>query len=145
MHKVIVHDGLALRLNAWATELQRQHPTTTSLGDYAETAPTQQHIEEMSNHLARFYVAGGDIDIYALRSRSPQRRDAQNENVLLMHQYFLLYEEMVFSLNQGDIGRVETLFPPWINIFRGTGKHKYSAHMIKFLTDVHFVYPNRLR
>ncbi|KIJ92461.1 hypothetical protein K443DRAFT_53218, partial [Laccaria amethystina LaAM-08-1] len=132
MHEVIVHDGLALRLNTWTTELQNRDLTTTSLHDYAETAPTQQQIKEISNRLARFYVAGGDVDIYALRSQSPQRRDTQNENV-------------VFALNQGDIGRVETLFPLWISIFQGTGKHKYSAHMIKFLMDVHFVYPDRLR
>jgi hypothetical protein len=48
-------------------------------------------------------------------------------------------------MNQGDVGRVETLFPPWINLFRATGKHKYAVHMTTFLTDIHFVYPERLK
>ncbi|CAK5275025.1 unnamed protein product, partial [Mycena citricolor] len=57
----------------------------------------------------------------------------------------LLYEEITHAMNHGDIGRVETCFPAWIYIFKGTGKHKYAAHMIKFLRDVHFIYPPQLR
>lgn len=33
----------------------------------------------------------------------------------------------------------------WIYLFRATGKHKYTTHMIEFLTDIHFVYPEGLR
>jgi hypothetical protein len=62
-----------------------------------------------------------------------------------MHQYFLLYEEISFAMNRGDIGHLETLFPPWIYIFKSTGKHKYASHMTKFLTDVHYVYPEGLK
>lgn len=62
-----------------------------------------------------------------------------------MHQYFLLYKELSWSINEGDIGHVETLFPSWIYLFRATGKHKYAKHMMKFLTDIHFVYPSKLQ
>ena len=31
-----------------------------------------------------------------------------------------------------------------IYLFRAMGKHKYATHMIKFLTDIHFVYPKGL-
>jgi hypothetical protein len=95
--------------------------------------------------LATHYVAGGDVDIYSIWSKAAMECDEQNENVLLMHQYFLLYEEITYSMNQGDIGRLETLFPLWINIFRATGKHKYAAHMTNFMTDIHFVYPPKLK
>ncbi|KAJ6619420.1 hypothetical protein B0H10DRAFT_2163973 [Mycena sp. CBHHK59/15] len=78
-------------------------------------------------------------------AKNRQMRDQQHENILPMHQYFLLYEEMSWSMNYGDIGRIETCFPPWIYIFKATGKHKYAAHMVKFMTDVHFVYPPPLR
>ena len=62
-----------------------------------------------------------------------------------MQQYFLLYEETFYSMNYGGIGRVETVFPTWVYIFKGTGKHKYVTHMTKVLTDVHFVYPKDLK
>ena len=51
---------------------------------------------------------------------------------------------MSYAMNAGDIGRVETLFGVWIYLFRAMGKHKYATHMIKFLTNIHFVYPEGL-
>lgn len=63
---------------------------------------------------------------------------------MLMHQYFLLYEELSWSMNEGDIRCVETLFLLWIFLFYAIGKHKHAKHMIKFLTDMHFLYPERL-
>jgi hypothetical protein len=83
--------------------------------------------------------------VSGLRKKPAAVRDKQLENVLLMHQHFLLYEELSYAMNFGDIGRIETLFPPWICIFKATGKHKYAAHMVTFLTDVHFVYPKDLK
>ncbi|KAF5313897.1 hypothetical protein D9619_013000 [Psilocybe cf. subviscida] len=128
--------------------LKAQPPGLASLEEYATACPTQDEIFKFSEHLACHYVAGGEfVDIFSLRKRSPsgKPRDAQRENIVLMHQYFLLYEEMSYAMNQGDIGRVETLFPAWISIFRGVGKHKYAAHMSHFLTELHFVYPPQLR
>jgi hypothetical protein len=76
----------------------------------------------------------------------PQRiRDAEQENLMIRQQYFLLYEELSHALNCGDIGRVEDCFLPWAFIFRGCGKHKYAKHMVKHLHNVHFVYPDRLK
>jgi hypothetical protein len=147
MHEAIAHEGIALRIDAWTTEIRKRHSQLTSLDQYAETNPSEETIKGLSDYLAANYVASGSgsTSIYALRNQTPSlQRDYQHENVLLMHKYFLLYEELSFAMNQGDIGRVETLFPPWIMIFRGTGKHKYAAHMAKFLADVHFVYSPEL-
>ncbi|KAJ7800011.1 hypothetical protein B0H13DRAFT_2244977 [Mycena leptocephala] len=113
-------------------------------GKVCECEPSQDLINEMADHLAEYYVAGGEVDIYATRSKSASLRDEQHENILMLHQYLLLYEETSFAMNRGDIGRLETTFPPWISIFPAVAKHKYSAHMTKYLTDVHFVYPPRL-
>lgn len=148
MHEVIAHEGIALRLDAWTTEVKRRDKTCTTLENFAATSPMESTITELSDYLAAHYVAGGQesTDIFALRTQTPTaQRDHQHENILLMHKYFLLYEEMSFAMNHGDIGRVETLFPPWITIFRGTGKHKYASHMAKFLSDIHFVYTPELR
>ncbi|KAJ7442353.1 hypothetical protein B0H11DRAFT_1749235 [Mycena galericulata] len=146
MHEVIMHTGAALRLDAWRIEVLRRNPAWKSLDDFAASKPTYKFLVEISEYLASHYVAGAeDLNIYELRCKLAAERDQQRENILQIHQYFCLYEEMSFSMNYGDIGRVETLFPPWIYIFKAVGKHKYAAHMVKFMTDVHFVYPERLR
>jgi hypothetical protein len=145
MHEVISHDGIALRLDAWRTEAHRHNPKWNTLEAFAKSNPDRKMVEEMADTLAAKYVAGGDVDIFDLRTKPVSSRDYQHENVLLMHQYFLLYEEMSHSMNYGDIGRVETLFLPWIYLFKATGKHKYATHMVKHLTDVHFLYPEGLK
>ncbi|KAJ7192666.1 hypothetical protein GGX14DRAFT_577968 [Mycena pura] len=146
MHEVIMHTGAALRLDAWRVEVNRRNPAIETLADFAASKPSYEDLVEISEYLASHYVAGAeDLNIYELRCKASSARDQQRENILQMHQYFLLYEEMSFSMNYGDIGRVETLFPPWIYIFKAVGKHKYATHMVKFMTDVHFVYPAPLR
>ncbi|KAF7348211.1 hypothetical protein MSAN_01774300 [Mycena sanguinolenta] len=144
MHEVIRHDGIVLRLDAWRVEAKRRNPLWTSLEEFTKSKPSDSLIDDMANYLAEHYVSGGEVDIYELRSKPLTYRDKQHENILILHQYLLLYEEVSFAMNRGDIGRLETAFMPWISIFRAVGKHKYSAHMTKYLTDVHFVYPPRL-
>jgi hypothetical protein len=146
MHEVIAHIGAALRLDAWRVEVLRRHPKCTSLRAFADSKPSFEDVKEISNYLASHYVAGAeDFNIFELRQKPVHERDQQHENVLQMHQYFNLYEELSFAMNFGDIGRVETLFPTWIYIFKAVGKHKYAAHMFKFMSDLHFVYPAPLR
>ncbi|KAJ7187718.1 hypothetical protein GGX14DRAFT_383377 [Mycena pura] len=146
MHEVIAHVGAALRLDAWRLEVLRRNPQWTSLQAFADSKPSFDIITEMSDYLASHAVAGAeDLDIFELRQKLAKDRDMQHENILQMHQYFLLYEELSFSMNFGDIGRIETLFPTWIYIFKAVGKHKYATHMLKFMTDLHFVYPAPLR
>lgn len=116
-----------------------------SLEEFAASQPTLEQLEDISESLSSNYVAGGDVDMFEQRGIGATLRDKQNENMLLMHQYFLLYEELSYALNAGDIGRVETLFPPWIYLFKATGKHKYANHMQKFLCDLYYLYPERLR
>ncbi|KAJ6567851.1 hypothetical protein B0H10DRAFT_2200069 [Mycena sp. CBHHK59/15] len=133
MHEVIAHTGAALRLDAWRLEVLRRNPQWTSLQAFADSKPSLELIMTISNYLASHYVAGAEtLNIFELRQRP-------------IHQYFCLYEELSFAMNFGDIGRVETLFPPWIYIFKAVGKHRYATHMVKFMTDVHFVYPAPLR
>jgi hypothetical protein len=145
MHEVIGNVGVALRLDAWRVEAEKHNAEWISLEAFAASQPNIDLIEEMADSLAVNYVSGYEANIFKLRGQGAASRDAQHENVLIMHQYFLLYEEITFAMNHGDIGRLETLFPPWIYIFKATGKHKYAMHMTKFMTDVHFVYPKGLK
>ncbi|KAH7917504.1 hypothetical protein BV22DRAFT_1108559 [Leucogyrophana mollusca] len=116
MHEVIGHTGIALRLDAWRAEAYKTNSTWTSLEAFAGSEPSITQLREMANALAMAYVAGGE-DVYEARCKPLALRDQRRENILLMQQYFLLYEELSWSMNEGDIGRVETLFPPWIYLF----------------------------
>ena len=147
MHEVINHEGTALRLDAWRTELRKQNPAWKTLELFAQSRPSEETLQLIANHLALQYVAGAsaDVDIYRLRQYPKHLRDQQRENMLLVHKYLLLYEETSHAMNHGDIGRLETLFVPWIPIFQSTGKHKYATYLVKFLNDVHWVYPKDLR
>ncbi|KAG6808473.1 hypothetical protein H0H92_004012 [Tricholoma furcatifolium] len=138
MHEVIQHVGIVSRLRDWANKAG-----CATLEEFAESDPSWEKIEAMSNELALEKVARADT-VSDLRENPPSIRDEQMENLLLRQQYFLLYEEMSHALNAGDIGRVETLFLPWIFIFTGCGKHKYAAEMKRYLENVHFHYPEGL-
>ncbi|KAI6141547.1 hypothetical protein EDD17DRAFT_1459300, partial [Pisolithus thermaeus] len=67
--------------------------------------------------------------------------DLQFENMLLLNKYFLLYKELSYSMNHGDIGHTEICIMSWIPILKATGKHKYATHMTNFLFNMHCVYP----
>ena len=80
-----------------------------------------------------------------MRRKAEKERDLQFKNALLLNKYFLLYEELSYAMNSGDIGRVETSIVSWIPILKAIGKHKYATHMTNFLINIHFVYPAGLR
>ncbi|KAI6037303.1 hypothetical protein BKA83DRAFT_4012817, partial [Pisolithus microcarpus] len=65
----------------------------------------------------------------------------QFENALLLNKYFLLYEELSYGMNSGNIAHIETCIVSWILILKAIGKHKYASHMTNFLFNMHFVYP----
>lgn len=141
MHEVIQHVGIVSRLDCWVNEARKQGFQT--LEDFAASNPSWEDLQKISYQLAVEHLAGPDMS--ALRVETEQLHDELHENMLLRQQYFLLYEQMSFALNMGDIGRVETLFLPWMYIFQGCGKHKYAAEMKQYLENVHFIYPKGLR
>ncbi|KAG1726520.1 uncharacterized protein EDB91DRAFT_1263675 [Suillus paluster] len=95
---------------------------------FAASKPTLDELKIIANEIALKY-----------------QRDMQHENTLLLNKYFLLYEELSYSMNHGDIGRVETSIVAWIPILNATGKHKYATHMTNFLINTHFVFPTGLK
>ena len=141
MHEVIQHVGIVLWLDCWAIEAQKQGFET--LEDFARPNPSYDVLQKMSYQLAKDHVASPDMSL--IWARTDGSRDQVHKNMLLWQQYFLLYEQMSYALNAGDIGRVETLFVPWMYIFQGCGKHKYAAEMKRYLENVHFIYPKGLR
>lgn len=144
MHEVIKHVGIASRIDCWREETKKS-TGHDSLEGWAAAKPTWDSIEALATKLATNYLPSKHLRVGTMRMQSPENRDEQWENTLLREHHFLLYEELSYALNAGDIGRVEACFMPWVFIFRGCGKHKYATQMMKFLHNVHRVYPPGLR
>ena len=140
MHEVIQHVGIVSRLDCWRIVAQRM--AFTSLEDFVASNPSFESLKTMSEQLVVEFVAGTNMS--NLQRYTEDQRDDVHENMLMKQQYFLLYEEMSHALNASDIGRVETLFLPWMFIFQGCGKHKYAAEMKRYLENIHFIYPKTL-
>ncbi|KAF4562617.1 hypothetical protein EYR36_004011 [Pleurotus pulmonarius] len=138
MHEVIEHVGIVSRLNSWKAVVSKHYQSVLTLEDFAKKEPTWEDIEVMSIELAKQHVAGPSF--HEIREESLLERDRVNENMILLQEYFLLYEELTYSMNEGDIGRLESVFMPWVYIFRGCGKHKYATQLLKYLRDIHFKY-----
>ena len=141
MHEVIQHVGIVTWLDCWVNEARKQGFKT--LEDFAASYPSWDDLQKISYQLALEHVAGPDMS--TLHMETECLHGELHENMLLQQQYFLLYEQMSFALNMGDISCVETLFLPWMYIFQGCGKHKYAAEMKWYLENVHFIYPKGLR
>lgn len=147
IHEVIQHAGIVLRLNAWKIKLRQRNPEWGSIEAFVASKPSWELIEEISCECARDFVAGEDLDsdLFEIRSRPKEERDQEHENIILIHKYLLMYEELSFAMNTGDIGRLECLLPSWIYFFRGSSKPNYANAMLQYLNDVLFVYPEGLR
>ena len=101
------------------------------------------HSLKMSETMVQKYLPGCNFS--DIREGDDANRDIRFENTAIRKQHGLLYLELSHLMNHGDVGRILWLFPYWIALFKSTGKHKYTAHMIRFLTDLHNVYPPKLR
>ncbi|KAG1803053.1 hypothetical protein EV424DRAFT_1474635 [Suillus variegatus] len=112
-------------------EAQKRDTNCTDLEAFAASEPSYEELQKMADSLARHYSAA--------------ERDQQHENGLLLNKYVLLYEELSYAMNFGDIGRLKTCLVTWILMFKATGKHKYANVMSEFLCNVHFVYPEGLK
>ncbi|KAF9230223.1 hypothetical protein BU15DRAFT_83896 [Melanogaster broomeanus] len=141
MHQLIGHAGICRRLDCWRVYIKLKR--FASLEAYAASEPTLDDLKVMANEVTQTYVA--NYQLRNMKKRPEKERDLQFENAVLMNRYFLLYEELSYAMNHGDIGRVETCTVHWIPILKAVGKHKYATQMTNFLVNVHFVYPPGLR
>ena len=134
MHEIIDHIGKVLRLNELGNVALKINTSHTTLDEFAKSEPTWASIHAMIQQVVR----NSEVEIDELRAKDAGERDKQRENILLMHKYFLLYEEISYTMNHGDIRRVEDCFTPWIWIFMGCGKLKYAVEMQRYLENIHF-------
>ncbi|KAG2053043.1 hypothetical protein BDR06DRAFT_1054969 [Suillus hirtellus] len=125
MHQLVGHAGICRRLDCWRVYVKSKNPNYMSLDAFAASEPTINILQDIANELAKLYVAGHDL--YQMRCQPHERRDVQYENALILNEYFLLYEELSYAMNHGDIGCIETCIIPWIPILKATGKHKWAV------------------
>ncbi|KAF8228482.1 hypothetical protein L208DRAFT_1424421 [Tricholoma matsutake] len=110
---------------------------------FALSERTWESIIEISEAIIHRYMPGdnfGDV-----REQENSARDMVFENASLRKQHGLLYLELSHAMNHGDVGRILRVLPYWIVVFKSTGKIKYMAHMIWFITDLDHVYLKRLK
>ncbi|KIJ07102.1 hypothetical protein PAXINDRAFT_46892, partial [Paxillus involutus ATCC 200175] len=142
MHQLVGHAGVCRRLDFWGVHIKNK-TGFVSLDAFAASQPSLQDLQEMADEIVHTYVATHRLQ--QMRNKPEKERDLQHENTLLLNKYFLLYEELSYAMNHGDIGHVETCIVSWIPILKAIGKHKYASHMTNFLLNVHFVYPSGLK
>ncbi|KAF9230944.1 hypothetical protein BU15DRAFT_83000 [Melanogaster broomeanus] len=142
MHQLIGHAGICRRFDCWQTHV-KSTIGCSSLESFAISKPIFEDLQAMANEIVHTYIATHRLQHLCMKPE--KERDLQYENALLLNKYFLLYEELSYAMNCGDIGRVETSIVSWIPILKAVGKHKYATHMTNFLINVHFVYPAGLK
>jgi hypothetical protein len=141
LHNTIHHTTWVNVLDCWRIEVKG-----CGFGSHAaftDSKPSWASIVELSEAMVKRYLPSGDFD--EKRDELKTKHDIVSENVALRKQHGLLYLELSHTMNYGDIGHILQLLPYWIAIFKATGKSKYSAHMIRFMTDLNHVYPPPLR
>ncbi|KAE9409896.1 hypothetical protein BT96DRAFT_953220 [Gymnopus androsaceus JB14] len=143
VHDAINHDLTASLLDCWLLEAKKRFPSCSSLDDFAAAGLSWEEIVAMSEDIVENYVATSPV-ITELRDKRPQHRDHRFENQILRNRNELLYIDMCYAINAGDIGCVEASIAPWVLMFRATGKHKYATHMLNFIKDLKDRYPPEL-
>lgn len=143
MHEAIQHIGIAMRLDCWRLKVKQRNEL--SLDEFAKSNPSWDNLDALANEICKEYVVNAETLSEQRTKINTLVRDEQKENILLLHRDLLLYEELSYAMNVGDIGRVETCFLPWMWIFHACGKHKYAADMKRYLENVHFIFPKPLR
>ena len=144
MNDCFTRVGAADRLECLRLLVQERWPECDDLDDFAGLEPTLEDFEYIVHKAAKKFGSSSTArEDY--RFEDEKNRDHQYENLLIRIDYILLYEELAYSIRCGDVGRIETCLRRWIPIFRATGKHKYASHLLEFMVDVHFVYPESLR
>lgn len=151
MKRFLKHLGTAERLTCWRTALESRFGPTiwTDLDDKSFNAQftlrfTWDDIVSMSDDLVTSFFNIGQVRDRR-ESKDDSLRDSVLENTMLRNYYMLLYEESIYAMNFGDIGRLQQCLIDWIPAFRAVGKHKYAYHLTSFFINLKYRYPEKLQ
>ncbi|XP_006463783.1 hypothetical protein AGABI2DRAFT_74833 [Agaricus bisporus var. bisporus H97] len=142
LHEVIVHIGIVLRLDAWRVEVCRRHPEVSSLEEWVKSNPNWEELVEIAVALTDVFIPTPDMSCDTRKDDS--QRDKLFEITRAYHKDFLLYEETIYSMNHGDMGRLDACLTEWIFYFMGCGKTKYAQEILHYLENMYVLYPKPL-
>ncbi|KAF6746612.1 hypothetical protein DFP72DRAFT_992806 [Ephemerocybe angulata] len=141
--EVIQLDIQASMLNCWSIVAKEANPAWINLEEFGKAEPAWEEIVRLSEIIVQRFAARTEA-LSDSRRKKPEERDQVFENQCIRNRDELLFLETYHAMNAGDIGRVEATFLSWIYIFRATGKHKYSSHLLKIAHDLRHVYPQEV-
>ncbi|KDQ05606.1 hypothetical protein BOTBODRAFT_122501 [Botryobasidium botryosum FD-172 SS1] len=140
MQHTLINNVLAASiLLCWKKEVEARYGYT-SVEEWLKSEPTNDDFITVSKAVVHTYVA----PLAVSKSNPGMKGDVVKDAMLLFNRDALLYAMTSHAANTGDVGRVEQLLIFWIYIWKGIGKHKYAAHISKFLLDLHEGWPPRL-
>lgn len=150
-------DGIIL--HAWQIECG-----CTSLEEFAESKPTPEQLLSVAASILKNHstpldsivnppplspdVSEDEDDTLQTSASLPRQQqpnrtpklnpqdDILHQNLRLMMRDFLYVRELTQAISDGDIGRVEDIFPDLARIFRGSGSNNYSTEILHFLHNV---------
>ncbi|KAG2140008.1 hypothetical protein BD769DRAFT_1350350, partial [Suillus cothurnatus] len=105
MHQLITHSGICWCLDCWRVQVKKNESSHVNLDAFAASEPLFDNLLAMADVIAKDYVA--DYRLRRMRSKDVTQHDGENKNALLLNKYMLLYEELSYAMNIGDIGQVE--------------------------------------
>ncbi|KIK76316.1 hypothetical protein PAXRUDRAFT_77464, partial [Paxillus rubicundulus Ve08.2h10] len=123
MHQLSGHVGICRHLDFWKAHVCSKNLLFSSLNTFASSNPTFDELKALANEMVHIYVATHQLQHTCWRKVN--ECDQQFKNSVLLNKYFLLYKEMSYAMNFGDIGHVETTIIGWILILKAIRKHKY--------------------
>ncbi|KAJ6468884.1 hypothetical protein C8R45DRAFT_1105515 [Mycena sanguinolenta] len=154
-------DGLLL--NAWRKEcgcdsfkaFAQFKPSTDRLRDIAARILTDYAMPMSSVNAACTDTASDDDDSEQSESDDASaqptstttraaavdpKEDIANHNIRLLNRDLLMIAVLVRAISDGDIGRVEVLFPHLAMMFRGSGCNKYCTELLHFIHNLKHVW-----
>ena len=138
----MLNDGILHLISTHLLVCWEQVMGFSDLRSFADSNPQWSDIIALSETICQEKIVGWGSE--EQQRRDGHARDSVEECNLLFQRDGSWYGMLVHAMNTGAIGAMEYLLWLWVLMFSGCGKHKYAAHLAKFLCNLHSIYPARL-
>ena len=138
----MLNDGIQHLVSSHLLVCWEQATGASDLKSFADGKPLWLDIVSLLKMICHEKISGWTTsDVQHLNEHPRDHLDVSN---LLFWHDGLWYCMLVHAMNTGAVGAMEDLLWLWILVFSGCGKHKYTAHLAKFLHNLHSFYPAHL-
>ncbi|KAF8317294.1 uncharacterized protein EI90DRAFT_2943471, partial [Cantharellus anzutake] len=138
----MLNDGIMHLVKVHITVCWEQVLGNSDLQGFSETEPAWDTIDDLAHQIFIKHFAGNNFN--DLQDLPNSKCDRRLENQLLFNRDGLMYVLLAQASNTGAVGFMKDLLWIWVPMFCACGKHKYVAHLSKFLRDLHDTCPARL-